>query len=307
MKKHKYYWNYERCLKEALKYKTKTEFQKKSKGAYNSSRNNGWYYDVCSHMNIINTKPYGYWNIERCAEEALKYKTLNEFKFGSPSAYGSSMKHKFFKDICTHMIRIERLENGYWTKGRCEDESLKYKTRKEFQKNSPTAYRITHKNKWFDILSHMPNKYYNYTKEDCLKESLKYENRTDFQKNSSRIYSCSRKNDWLDEICSHMTLTGNRYKRCIYSVEFSDNYVYVGLTYKYNLRKWEHLNLKKSSVLKHIEKTGLIPIFKQLTDYIDVNDASKLEGIKLNEYVENGWIALNKNKCGAIGGSNISK
>lgn len=44
------YWTYEMCKKEALKYKTKTNFQKNSKGAYLKSMRKKWLSDICDHM-----------------------------------------------------------------------------------------------------------------------------------------------------------------------------------------------------------------------------------------------------------------
>ena len=53
-------------------------------------------------------------------------------------------------------------------------------------------------------------------------------------------------------------------------------------------------------------KTNLIPIIKQLTEYIPVKDAIKLESKYLRKYVNEGWIALNRCKTGGIGSSSIN-
>jgi hypothetical protein len=44
------YWTKVKCRKEALKYMTKTEFQRTSRGAYHSTLNNNWSDELCSHM-----------------------------------------------------------------------------------------------------------------------------------------------------------------------------------------------------------------------------------------------------------------
>jgi predicted GIY-YIG superfamily endonuclease len=147
-----------------------------------------------------------------------------------------------------------------------------------------------------------------WNKENCTQEAFKYKIRSDFFKNSNGAYCSALKNKWLDEICEHMLIIGNNRKRCIYAVEFSDNHVYIGLTYYIEKRFKDHTNnvdYNESSVLEYINKTGLIPVIKQLTEYIDVKDASKLEGIKKDDYKNNGWIILNKTKCGSIGGNAI--
>jgi len=44
------YWNKERCINEALKYNTKTEWFKKARSSYSSALRNGWLDECCKHM-----------------------------------------------------------------------------------------------------------------------------------------------------------------------------------------------------------------------------------------------------------------
>jgi len=143
IKKPRNYWTKERCHKEALKYKTRTEFQNESTSAYNKSLKNKWLCEICSHMEKI------YWTKEKCREESLKYTTRTEFQKKSHGAYYISLKNKWLDEICHHMIEINK-SRGYWIKERCYKESLKYKTRTEFQKKSVGAYTKSLKNKWLD-------------------------------------------------------------------------------------------------------------------------------------------------------------
>lgn len=196
------------------------------------------------------------------------------------------------------------IKHHRWTRKECEIESLKFNTRNEFIKNSRNAYSASNRNGWLDeICSHMNPKYKKWTKEKCAQESLKFSTIREFQISSKVAYNKSLKNGWLDELCSHMKKSGSKYKRCIYAIEFPYNIVYIGLTYNMNLRYHKHLIDPKSSVFKHIKLTGLIPIVRQISDYINVDDASKLEGLKKDEYIKEGWGILNISKCGSIGGS----
>ena len=103
----------------------------------------------------------------------------------------------------------------YWTKEKCQEESLKYLCRSEFKIKSASAYQSALKNKWLnDICLHMsllhkPNNY--WTKEKCQEEALKYNNRYEFQKKSSGAFSRSYINGWYDEICSHMSMLKIKY------------------------------------------------------------------------------------------------
>ena len=142
------FWTKENCQKESLKYKTRFEFLKGSKGAYESSRRNGWLDDICSHMIEI-LKPRGFWTKENCQKESLKYKTRLEFQKGSRGAYQSSLRNGWLDDVCNDMEEVVK-PKGYWTKENCQKESLKYKTRLEFQKGSGSAYQKCCKNGWLD-------------------------------------------------------------------------------------------------------------------------------------------------------------
>ena len=195
---------------------------------------------------------------------------------------------------------------GYWTFDKCREEALKYNSRYEFKNNCGSAYTKSLKKCWLDkICSHMVSKqkpcgYWNY--ENCKDEALKYKYRNEFKKYSGGAFNSSRINGWLDEICSHMLIIGNKQERCIYVYEFDDNSAYVGLTYNINKRNGEHLSEHDSQVFKHIKETNITPVLKQLTDYIDVNDAVYLEKFYEQEYKDNNWNVLNIAKTGSIGG-----
>jgi hypothetical protein len=91
-----------------------------------------------------------------------------------------------------------------WTKEKCHEKALKYKTRTDFKKKCNSVYEIARKNKWLDnICSHISKIRY-WTKEKCHKEALKYTNKSEFRKYSLKAYSAAFIYKWLDEICSHM-------------------------------------------------------------------------------------------------------
>lgn len=249
-RKPKGYWTKERCIEEALNYNTITEFKRESQYAYRLSHENKWFDEICSHLTRT-IKPSGYWNLENCKIEALKYITQIDFITKSRSAYGSAYENEWLDEICSHMVS-DKKQKGYWTKENCKTEALKYTTKKEFVEAESGAYDAA-----FD-------------------------------------------NGWMDEICSHMITIGNRFNRLIYSFEFPDNHVYIGLTYNPKNRYSNHM--KYGTVFNYMNETGLTPIFKILTDYMDKEIASKMEGIKVKEYKDNGCNILNKAKTGNLGG-----
>lgn len=144
-------WTYEACKEEALKYESRIKFSKSNGSAYNSARKNGWLDNICSHMEFIQL-PKNFWNKDRCLEEALKYKTREEFKKGSSKAYHVAIRREWYSDICAHMDEI-RKPNGYWSFERCKEEALKYSNTTDFINNSIGAYNACTKNKWLEELT----------------------------------------------------------------------------------------------------------------------------------------------------------
>jgi predicted GIY-YIG superfamily endonuclease len=203
-----------------------------------------------------------------------------------------------------------RKPRDYWTKLNCQNEALKYTRISDFKKYSGSAYNSAKSNNWLvEITKHIkcsikPSGYWQ-DKENCKIEALKYKTKREFRFKSSGAYSSCIKNKWIDELCQHMNRIGHRYLKCVYVYEFSDNHAYVGITYNIEKRIYDRNKCKTDSVTEHINKTGNYPKLKQITDYIDVNDAVCLEDFYVKKYLNEGWIILNKSKTGSIGSVNI--
>lgn len=152
-------------------------------------------------------------------------------------------------------------------------------------------------------MSKKPNGYWTY--ERCKEICLKYNKKNILQKEYSSVYNAIFNNKWF-ELYDHMVIQGNKYRRLIYAFEFSDNSCYVGLTGDIKRRKNQHLKVDEcSSVFIHMMKTQIYPKLIIKTDYIDVEDAIKMEEYILNDYRMNNWNILNKAKTGNIGSSNL--
>jgi predicted GIY-YIG superfamily endonuclease len=256
-------------------------------------------------MKIYNSK----WTEELSIKEALKFSNRCDFFKTSPRAYEILRKNGLLDSACKHMKK-PYADSIKWTKNKCKKAALKYQYRHEFQLGNKKAYEAAKNHGWLnEVCSHMkykklPNGYWDDFNH-CKKRALKYKFKKDFIKTSPHVYSISLKNDWIDEICSHMIPTGSKYDRCIYSYEFEDNHVYVGLTFNLSKRKNSRKSDESDSVTKYINETGLIPKINQLTEYIPVREAIIKEKEFLDNYVNDGWIPLNKNKTGGIGGYSV--
>lgn len=89
-------WDYDSCYKEAKKYKSRSEFQKLSYGAYRVAHRNNWIDEYPWMKPKIH--PNGYWNYERCFEEAKKYEHKSDFERKSHSSFVSAKNNGWLKD-----------------------------------------------------------------------------------------------------------------------------------------------------------------------------------------------------------------
>lgn len=146
-------------------------------------------------------KPRGYWNYERCFEEAQKYKTRMDFKNGSPRAYSLSAKKKWIDDY--KWFELLQLPNGYWTYERCFEEASKYSLMKDFSKQSSSAHSKASKEGWLKDyiwlqLIGKPKGHWN-DYQNCYDEAKKYYTLRDFEKSCPAAVRSCRKNGWLKD------------------------------------------------------------------------------------------------------------
>ena len=106
----------------------------------------------------------------QCREIALLYNDKTVFRENNTYFYNYISKRGWIEELCAHMVQ-HKMKNGYWTKERCAEEASKYKKRKDFQENCPSAHSSAFKNGWLDeICSHMSYNEYEpikWTKENC--------------------------------------------------------------------------------------------------------------------------------------------
>ena len=249
-----------------------------------------------------------YWTKAKCISAAKKCKLRSSFKKNFSGAWDSAYNNGWLNEVYKYLKNPSNM-SIIWTKEKCKLICDNYILLSDFRKKEPKAYDAVLNKKWLnELCSHMtrklkPKGY--WTKEKCLEESIKYNTKTDWVKNSNNSYSAAFKNNWIDYCSSHMIKLGTNQNRVIYSFEFENNHVYVGLTYLPESRKKYHLTNTNSTVFKYILKTNLIPEFKILTIFIKKEIASIQEGEILTEYIRNNWTSLNKLKTGGLGGDSF--
>jgi len=219
IKKPNNYWTKERCIEEAKKYNTLTQFKKGNSTAYNLSLNNNWMTEISELCNF--KKPKGYWTKESCIEEAKQYNNLAELRKNNQLYYAVD-KNNWVDEICElyNWERLNKKPNGYWTKERCFEEAKQYNNLAELRKNKHRIYNVLLDKNYLNELCELmnwsiqktkPNGY--WTKERCIEEAKQYNNLSEFRKNALTVYQITYKHNWIYEICELLNWTISRRKK----------------------------------------------------------------------------------------------
>lgn len=141
-KKVKNYWKVkENVIEESLGFSNRTEFKKKSGGAYSSAVKNGWINEMTWLNKTQKKHPKGYWKIkENMMKEAKKYSTKDEFQKGNLTAFLAAHRYGYIDEMAW-MVKQKQHKKGYWTYENIEKEAIKYATKTDFFNGNQTAYR----------------------------------------------------------------------------------------------------------------------------------------------------------------------
>lgn len=152
---------------------------------------------LCSSKNRVNGLRK--WNKETCREEAKKYKTKSDFARKAGAAYRLALENNWLKDYTWFVS--DRVPLDYWNEETCCEASHKCKSRSDFARHFPTAYRRAHQRGWIDSYSWLVPGctvagYWTY--ERCYKEAKKYKSKKEFYEKNHRAYAAAVRNKWLD-------------------------------------------------------------------------------------------------------------
>jgi len=236
-------WSKEDIIKEALKYKSREEFHKKGLGAYQSACKSNFLDEICSHMiplgnllfrciyvfefdnnyvyvgltHDINERTINHLTNKNSAvfQHIIKFQIKPNFKqltdyvdINKAKELESYYVEKYFKEKWNILNKIKTggIGGNYikWTKEKCTEEALKYKTRQDFSLNSNAYYTALSRGWLDDICKHMINGRIKWTKEKCIEEANKYLTKKDFKSKSNHAYSACVFNKWLNEVYKHM-------------------------------------------------------------------------------------------------------
>lgn len=270
--------NYETLKKIASKYKTKIEFIRNDRAAYDSARVKGWLSSICEHMSVVSfSTPQLI--LKEITEKILNTKaSYNNRKILNP--YEIDVYYEEF------MLGFE-FQGIYWHNDNINDE-IKFELAKNknviiihiFEYENSRNYETDIKNQLISLLStinNITNKH--ITKEDVLncqidniysklfnKEELiniakSYDSFTEFKINNDKVYKRLLKLNLIDEATSHMK------DKKIRRHKFSDEYIISIVNNYNNLTDFRLDNLVLYKHIKRVKKEYLIQHLKRKKTY----------------------------------------
>ena len=196
------YWSVDRIKTEALKFKSRKDFEDGSP-AYQAALKKGCIDEVCEHMSKTD---HGFFH---CVYVILNYE-LNK-------AYIGITRNKF----------IRRMEEHKSSNNKTNSKRIANLPDTEFKQLTPYQFdinQVVHEEvKWFEnylnqgwdllndeaALGAIGNTKIFWTKERCFEEAKKYKNKKDFRTYSSKAYNAALRRGWLKEINAFLSSVHN--------------------------------------------------------------------------------------------------
>jgi len=244
-----------------------------------------------------------FWTKKKVFEEAKKYSYKHEWIKKSPNSYAAAVYRKWHKDkkVIGHFEKNFTRKEG-WTRDKIIQSAKKFIYRSDWRNDK--SYSAANNRGWVndpEISAHLSNARLTrrkYSRKTVIKSAKKFRFKQIWRKSCPGEYQAAIKYGWFKVATKHMGLMGSRYYRCLYTIKIRrKKIIYVGLTYNYEERIYNHLRSKRFNKFK---KGHLI--FKKVSQYIHKNQASKKENEIIKDYLKKGYEVLNKKKAGGLGG-----
>ena len=306
MKRGVVYHSEEELAEVAARYDVMAEFRKENPHVYDMIQNRGLLEKLCGHMKRCEWgSKIGEVHRESYTDEELfeitrKYDAIGDFKKKEPGIYSVIRNKGLLDKFCGHMSRKIR----HLTDSELEELALQYDNMKDFRTEHPHAYdRMCKRGLVEKFCGHMEREVNRYTEDELAAAAAKYDNFNDFFQSEPWAYKSIRNRGLLDKLCGHFKRSGSLVRRKIYVFTFSDGYAYVGLSLNPKKRFLQHTNHGKrpTAVYRHIQETKAEYEFAVLTDWLEVDAASKMEDYYIKQYTAEGWKMLNKSRAGGLG------
>ena len=266
-------WNFDKCQTEALKYITRSDFNKGSGGAYMYASKNKILDKICSHMQVLGNEYmrmiYAYEFTDGYAYVGLTY---NEKKRQYEHFYekrGPVAKHIKITGIKPVYIKL----HDYVSKEAAielEDEFIN-----QYRQN---GWKMLNGNKGGALGGNERQ----WTFETCLDIAQKYNRKEDLRwaPGLGGLYNAARKNGWWNQICAHMTegnvqWTKSEVLKAAQSCEFVGEFQKkFGAAYR-SAKDGGYLEEVHSLLKKKINYWDLVSVTKEASKYKTIVEFQK--------------------------------
>lgn len=258
----------------------------------------------------------GYWNFKNILKIATKFSSLKEFRNNEPSVYTTACRIKIINKICLSAnLSRQKKRPKYWTYERILKIAQKYNLFIDFRESEKSAYnaicdmgsikKLTEEAGLIKNITRnrIPINYSYFTFQECYDLALSCSTKKEFLDKYKCAYQKAWRSGWLQKICQHMIPLSNLSKRGLYAFEHPDKSVYIGLTWNYKERYRHHMACNKILINK---KNTIGQLFKTFDVFYKPKIAALKEIQLRNKYENQGWIILNKMKCGGLGSGHVT-
>ena len=190
---------------EVRKYRTLSDFQQHSRGAYHAARKSGVLDSISLGLKRVK-QPNGTWTRAAILREARKYDTRTQFMANAPGARNAARRLGILEKACKHMRQLT-LPKGSWTRAKILKSAQASEDRTGFQKKFPGAYDAAMRLRLLPEIHRMiprrrPEPF--WTDDRLISEAKKYSTRIDFKRHAPSAYVIAGRKGIRDKLCSHM-------------------------------------------------------------------------------------------------------
>lgn len=249
------------------------------------------------------------WNKDKVIEAIKTCHSMKEFRRKYAYAY-DVMKANRWNDVKDYLLPNEwRYDNTpKWTRDRIAELASECTTLAEFCKKYPRAYEKVKDKKWNDLLSGLKRnaKGREWTREMISEIISNCTSLSEFRVSHTRAYQYMISHKWHD-LASGLARVGDNGMPPVWSVYrwyFPEtNAVYIGLTNNYTRRINEELRYSSASLVHdYIEENSCTYEVSEIYSGLDATEASRLEVESIARSRDDGYVVLNKNRGGTLGG-----
>lgn len=235
-----------------------------------------------------------------------KYDTVKELAEKDSRIYKAIKRYGLFDELCSR-LKFER--TPVYSYEELARTASGYDDLVLFKKEQSRIYSVIYQRGLYDELCGRMKrgKKTRYTDEELAEIASDYDDEKTFYTERKGVFLAIYRRGLLDVLCHDMKRRGSWHKRQLYVFEFVDGCAYVGLSRYPEKRCKQHISGKgRSAVYNHIQRTGANYEFKILTDWLEKDEAAKMEEQYRKQYAANGWKMLNRVRGGALGSSPVA-